>query len=778
MTIEEHLKQEAAPGSELASAQAYATRAASWTPLLVSILIVVIANLAIFARCLNGYFLADDFVHIDYLHRLIPGNWTALAANFYGNWMQAEGTTFYRPLITVTMASDYLLYGAKAWGYHATNLAFQIASSIFLLLFINKISERMLPFLQRGQALLFATLAALLFALSPLHGEVVNWIIARVDSVALTFSLLSLWTFLLPEGSKLKKLSIASFIAALMSKEMAITVPPAALAIVFITSPKSGLKAKLADACKQTKFFWLTLGLYLGLRAVVLGTVSGGYAGSIGEGLSSSLIKRWTDGSLLKLFLPFNLEIFGAKHSLYKELKVLYMAGTAGFCLYLSSIKKEERIAWLKFLSFALVWLVISLLPTYQVWNLNDNLQGARFAYFATAPVALITGLILFAPLFARAALARFVCATMAFLLIGAFASVATANNSNWIHAQRELKRFREAVEKEALKGKIAVLNIPQSYKGAHMLYNAATMSVLMRPPLSADLSGKVITFEPATFGDSELVSLQRVRTLSRQIPFFYWERSSQKLVPLDFKARPDTKEKPVSETKLPVFAGEVKLSADSSLVSPPLCLNPLDYDQISLQFKESAPKENPNSVCLTAIGQNGTATFDASIPAGQNHLDIQLSERKGWLSHGQIVALALRGSGQTLTGMTLSRLEELPELKASGTLNEDTDGICRLSGNTPTFAYDVSMVRGAKGAIYELSRPNSWFEHYSGTLREKALSKEAALTGGFSRVKGANIPLSAVGVKGHGFFQLKVAGADENGNPLGYFSEPLNFQL
>jgi hypothetical protein len=283
-------------------------------------------------------------------------------------------------------------------------------------------------------------------------------------------------------------------------------------------------------------------------------------------------------------------------------------------------------------------------------------------------------------------------------------------------------------------------------------------------------------------------------------MPFFYWGRTAQKLVPLDFTGLASKRENTDrvndrsnsvgnSSTKsednaLKVFSGEAALSGDNSLLSPPLSLNPLDYDLATLEFKEpigklTDGKENAkNTICLTAIGEDGPASFNATIADGARQVDIQLSERKGWFSHGQIVALALRGNGQTLARLTLHKLNELPELKATGTLKEEEDGICRMSGNNPPFAYDITMVKGAKGAVYELSRANAWFEHYSGTLREKGLSKEAAVTGSFSRLKGVNIPLSAVGVKGHGFFELKVAAADENGNPIGYFSEPLNFQL
>ncbi|HMX46537.1 MAG TPA: hypothetical protein PK671_25385, partial [Candidatus Obscuribacter sp.] len=84
--------------------------------------LIIVTNLLLFHRSLRGYFLADDFVHIDYLNRVMQGNYLELLKNFTGNWMQAEGTTFYRPLISITLAADYLFSGANPLGYHISNL--------------------------------------------------------------------------------------------------------------------------------------------------------------------------------------------------------------------------------------------------------------------------------------------------------------------------------------------------------------------------------------------------------------------------------------------------------------------------------------------------------------------------------------------------------------------------------------------------------------------------------------------------------------------------------
>ena len=241
------------------------------------LLAIILLNWLCFRSALKGYFLADDFVHVDYLFHVFQGNWPSLLNNFWGNWMQAEGTTFYRPLISITLALDYLFQGARAEIFHLSNLIYQTAASLLLYL-CGKEIVRALGESEKKYWDLLPLAAAMLFSVYPLHCEVVNWIIARVDSVALTFSLASfyLWCRLL-NGNFHKRtalLSLFSLALALMSKEMAITVPPTLTLLTFLKTD-GNFKNKLACACKQTAPLWYLLIFYLGWRSFVLGTIAG-----------------------------------------------------------------------------------------------------------------------------------------------------------------------------------------------------------------------------------------------------------------------------------------------------------------------------------------------------------------------------------------------------------------------------------------------------------------------------------------------------------------------
>src|SRR5579883_2817760 len=65
-----------------------------------SLIVLLLVNFFIYRETVDGYFLADDFVHVAFLQQVFHGHPELLAKNFYSTWMQTEGTQFYRPFIS------------------------------------------------------------------------------------------------------------------------------------------------------------------------------------------------------------------------------------------------------------------------------------------------------------------------------------------------------------------------------------------------------------------------------------------------------------------------------------------------------------------------------------------------------------------------------------------------------------------------------------------------------------------------------------------------------
>jgi hypothetical protein len=860
--------------------------------------LILAINWICYVRVINGYFLADDFLHIAYLKQVFDGDWPSLLKNFVGNWMQAEGTTFYRPLISLTLAFDYFFFGANASGFHLSNLFFQTASSLLLYLVVTEIgrifiapavsasettassnSQTKTPDLARLQALA----AALFFSASPLHCEVVAWIIARVDSVACMFYLAALQLYLLSrrKSGRPAKIcfgfSLAFFALSLCSKEMAVTLPPTIMLLLLVTesSPgEKGLRLKFFGALKKSLPYWAMLIAYLSLRTLALGTISGGYQGSIGEGLSGSLAKRWLfDGSFWRVLFPLNLDVFGNGHGLFKSLRVLYILAAVNFAAAL--LLAQKRAPAVRSCIFGLGWLLFTLVPTYQVWNLTETLQGSRFAYFGTMPIAYLLALAVLPPVVTGSKIINRLFLPLRLTLLTffviVFATITSKNNQPWYRAMQELKAFQSALCSlaQANPGRnCLVLNIPQSYRGAHMLYNGATMSVMLRPPLAGkDIADQIYTFEPATFGDADLVSISRLRHLlpkggvatsgsdtgaetsedmnvaengaaavneraeagatesgsagptkgaatdagaavtqensdttghNKQGYLYFWDRKKLHLEPLSF-ANAGAANGSAQLSKV-LFDCQAKaantavlvLRPDTVALSPAIDLPASEIDAIEVSLTEASLRKlqemKDKEVAKTAVlclSYSGGRMAMPILDNGHEHpLIFQLSEHKNWLMQGVVHELAFKTIGcpeaiEIASIRAINLENQMPNIEPDAhDLVEGPDGICRVKGPRPTFSYDVSNVPGAVSATCEVSRPNSWFEHYSGTLRENDVSKNAFAVTPFNKVKGRNILLSYAGIKDHGFYQIKVAAVDKNGKVIGYFSDPLNFQI
>ncbi|HEY9712946.1 MAG TPA: hypothetical protein V6C72_05730, partial [Chroococcales cyanobacterium] len=570
------------------------------------------------------YFLADDFVHVPYLYQVFHGHPNLLVENFYSNWMQAQGTQFYRPLISITLAIDYLFWGVNAVGYHITNFCYQCAATIFLFLSVRELFESRPELsdaiaLKPAHARWVAFVAGAIFAAFPLHAEVVSWIIARVDSVACAFLTASFWLYLRAGGASKRALSAVcsygAFTLALLSKEMSITLPPTLVLLELLRAEDGSWLSRVARAFKYTWVYWLILLVYLVVRTLSLGTIAGGYAGSIGHGLSDSLVKRWfQDGSMGRVFFPLNSYLPASASRLRRALRLLYQLIAAAFVfrmILLSKVKGlRPRAYWLALL-FAIGWFVLCLLPTYQVWNLTESLQGSRFIYLGTAPLALFLALLL-APVAPperdgsrEASTARLFNCAMAVLaasLVVTFAQIALADNMQWGRASAGLRGFKKAVESEFDRlpkdCTMAVLNIPQRYEGAHMLYNAATMSVLFSAPLSAkNYASRIATFEPIEFGDADLISAARLKRYlaengdTERIRFYRWRPQELKLQALHLVP---------SSAQLSLAGPKFKapLAAGFCLVSPPINLPSTATAFVDIKLSGTAKHTNgPDSV-------------------------------------------------------------------------------------------------------------------------------------------------------------------------------------
>jgi len=178
-------------------------------------IILVVLILAVF-RQVSQF----DFVNIDDGTYVTENSHVLSGITLEGiHW--AFSTTyaeFWHPLTWISLMLDHQLYGLNAGAYHTTNLTLHILSTLLLFWLFNRMT---------GTPWRSAFVAAL-FGIHPLHVESVVWIAERKDVLSGFFWMLTLCLYVYyTEKQTIKRygLVLCSFVLALLSKPMVITLP-------------------------------------------------------------------------------------------------------------------------------------------------------------------------------------------------------------------------------------------------------------------------------------------------------------------------------------------------------------------------------------------------------------------------------------------------------------------------------------------------------------------------------------------------------------------------
>ena len=139
-------------------------------------------------------------------------------------WFKPDATDQYYPLTSTVFWTGYQLWGLNPLGYHLTNLFLHLINAILVWLILGRLSVR------------GGFLAALIFAVHPVHVESVAWVTELKNVLSVTFYLLSLWMyfrFFDDHRWTSYALALLLFIGALLSKTVVCTLPVALLIILW-----------------------------------------------------------------------------------------------------------------------------------------------------------------------------------------------------------------------------------------------------------------------------------------------------------------------------------------------------------------------------------------------------------------------------------------------------------------------------------------------------------------------------------------------------------------
>lgn len=373
----------------------------------VPIFIISIVSLAVYANTLRNGFVYDDaftivgnsFIrNLDNLPKLIEKEYFGLS-----------GEMTYRPIVTFSYFLDYALYGLAPWGFHLTNILLHATNGLLFYVFLLLVYGQIQIEVKSQQSVLISLLAnkplllTLLFVTHPVLTEPVNAISYREDLLVFLFYITTLNLYLISRATPAEtrrpftanivySLSCITYSLALLSKEMAVTIPLIICCYEWLCGDKKkGIFSKAFNPY-NIGYIIVTLSycyLYFYYFYNPVERITPDWA--LNERL---LTIPWTISNYLKLiFLPISLSADYEILSVKSLFSLLFVMPAVALFLILSAAyivkRKNPDIA------FGTLFFVLTLLPVYNIISIG-NPFAERYLYLPTAGFMLAAGFVMF----------------------------------------------------------------------------------------------------------------------------------------------------------------------------------------------------------------------------------------------------------------------------------------------------------------------------------------------------------------------------------------------
>ncbi|MGO9609608.1 MAG: tetratricopeptide repeat protein [Verrucomicrobiia bacterium] len=195
----------------------------SRTTLVGTALVIFAATVWLFWPSTHGEFLAGD--DVEYLRQSARRH--GLTWNAVG-WAFTSTDSYYHPLVRLSHALDYQMWGTKAAGHHATSVVVHALNAALVLGFLWTLLGA--TSLTTGERLMVALSMAAVFAIHPLQTESVAWMSGRTQLLCTMFCIGSVWAY--AAGARRWVVS-GFFVLAVLSKPMAVSLPFVMLAVDY-----------------------------------------------------------------------------------------------------------------------------------------------------------------------------------------------------------------------------------------------------------------------------------------------------------------------------------------------------------------------------------------------------------------------------------------------------------------------------------------------------------------------------------------------------------------
>lgn len=360
----------------------------------------------------NGFVLWDDDIYVYNNLHIRSLDWT------FFRWALSDiSLSHWRPLVWISHAIDYAIWGLNPMGHHLTNILLHVANTFLVVYLISRLLEAAnkievmsvgTPLLDERAVLIIAGVTGGLFGIHPLHVESVAWVTERKDVLNALFFLLSLNAYTsyvtaagatairkyygVPSGRHYY-FSLAFFVMALASKPMAVTLPAVLLIMDWYPFKRmSSLKGLAGAIIEKLPFIALSAAISV---ITVIAQKGQGAALLVNSvripdrllvAAKSLILYLW------KMLVPLNLIPF---YPFPKDISILsfkYFGSIAlviGVTAVAILLRNKQR-----FLLAAWCYYIVSLLPVLGIVQVGDYAMADRYAYLPSLGPFLMMGLL------------------------------------------------------------------------------------------------------------------------------------------------------------------------------------------------------------------------------------------------------------------------------------------------------------------------------------------------------------------------------------------------
>ncbi len=439
----------------------------------------IMASLAVYSMVLPSYFMADDFV-------LIAG----VSEDLVECYHNVQKVGFLRPIILLSYYIDNKIWNFNASGFHLTNVLLHainsfLVSSLALILLKSFSLKNIL----NKKDFFISFFAGLFFLVMQCHSESVSWIAGRTDVISTSFILLSLISccyYLIKPSRMMLIASLASFYAALYSKESAIPVPFIILLLAWV---QNYLHTEKFLSLKSVQIFTMFAGvecIYFLHRYYALGTFIGGYGSSYHINFCPNIILDHFARYTIRAFLPplsqENAFLFSHKIlALWGSIELICFIGSIAAIIFIvKSGRFHSLVNNKKPELFLLVTLfgcfALSLIPVINMQISLFDTQNERFLYFPSVFVSIGT----------------FYCIAYLFKIVTVYVPVFCfiilfsgfqlyIVNLNWAEAGKISKNIVMSLAENVTSNYILIINAPDNIKGAYISRNCFSHNLLIK---------------------------------------------------------------------------------------------------------------------------------------------------------------------------------------------------------------------------------------------------------------------------------------------------------